>query len=89
MGKILNTPIKEEIFSLEFRIKKLANRKARYVEDYQAEIFKMGSFMLIPHIHKIINLVVKHDLPKPWIEIIIVHIFKVWIKVFPLTIGPL
>lgn len=44
MRNILNTPIKEDIFYLEdveFEIKKLANGKARFIEGYQAKIFKM------------------------------------------------
>ena len=44
MGTILNAPIKDDIFSLEdieFGINKLAKGKAKDIEGYQAEIFKM------------------------------------------------
>ena len=44
MGTILNTRIKEDEFSLEYvesGINKLTNGKAKDIEGYQAEIFKM------------------------------------------------
>ena len=47
-------PTKEEVFSLddiEFGVKKLANGKAKDIEGYQDEIFKIGGSILIPHIH--------------------------------------
>ena len=66
MRSILNTLIKEDLFSLEdmeFEIKKLTNGKSRDIEGYQAEIFKIGRFILIPKIHKLLNLAIKHDSP--------------------------
>ena len=66
-----NNPIvttKEGVFSLddiEFGVKRLANGKAKDIEGYQAEIFKIGGSILIPHIHKLFNLAVKHGFPKP------------------------
>jgi hypothetical protein len=53
---------KEDVFSvddIEFKVKHLANGKAKDIEDYQVEIFKIGGPILIPHIHKLFNLVVK------------------------------
>ena len=52
----------EEVFSLEdiyFGVKRLANGKAKDIEGYQAEILKIGGPILIPHIHKLFNQVVK------------------------------
>lgn len=67
MGTIVNTLIKDEIFSLEdtkSRINKLTNGKTKDIEGYQAKIFKMGKSVLIPHLNKLLNLVVKHAFPK-------------------------
>ena len=50
------------VFSLEdidFRVKRLANGKSKYIEGYQEEILKIGGLVLIPHIHKLFNLAVK------------------------------
>ena len=72
------SPIKEDFFSLddiEFRVKRLANGKAKEIEGYQAEFFKIGGSILIPHIHKLFNLAVKQGLPKPWMQSLIVPIF--------------
>jgi hypothetical protein len=55
-------PTKEEVFSLddiEFGVKQLANGKAKDIEGYQDEIFKIEGPILIPHIHKLSNLVFK------------------------------
>ena len=68
MGTILNNPIKADIFSLkdiESGIHKLANGKTKDIKRYQAEIFRMGRSILILHLHKLINLAVKHGFPKP------------------------
>lgn len=65
MGAILNTPIKEDIFSLEdieFGTNKLANGKTKDIEGYQDDIFKMGRSILIPHLHKLLNLVLNKNL---------------------------
>lgn len=69
MRNILNNPIEEDIFSLEyvdFKVKKLPNGKDRDIEGYLDKIFKMGRSILIPHIQKLLNLVVKHDFRNPW-----------------------
>ena len=79
MDTILVVPTKEEIFSLddiEFRVKRLTNGKAKDIEGYQAEIFKIGGPILIPHIHKLFNLAVKQGFPKLWAQSLIVPIFK-------------
>jgi len=79
MDTILNTPIKDDIFSLEdieSRINKLTNGKAKYIEGHQVEILKMGKYILIPHLHKLLKLVVKHGFPKLWTQILIVPILK-------------
>jgi hypothetical protein len=68
MDTIPIVPTKEEVFSLddiEFGVKWLANGKAKDIEGYQAEIFKIGGPILIPHIHKLFNLAVKQGFPKP------------------------
>jgi hypothetical protein len=68
MDTIHIVPTKDEVFSLEdieFRVKRLANGRAKDNEDYQAEIFKIGEPILIPHIHKLFNLIVKQGFPKP------------------------
>ena len=72
-------PTKEEVFSLddiEFVVKRLANGKAKDIEGYQAEIFKIGGPILIPHIQKLFNIAVKKGFPKPWTQNLIVPIFK-------------
>jgi hypothetical protein len=72
-------PTKDVIFSLddiEFRVKRLANGKAKDIEGYEAENFKTEGPILIPHIHKLLNLIVKHGFPKPWMQSLIVSIFK-------------
>ena len=79
MDTISIVPTKEESFSLddiEFGVKRLANGKAKDIEVYQAEIFKIGGPILIPHIHKLFNLAVKQGFPKPWTQSLIVPIFK-------------
>jgi hypothetical protein len=79
-------PTKEEVFSLddiEFEVKWLANGKAKDIKGYQAEFFKIGGPILIPHIHKLFNLVVKQGFPKPWTKILIVPFFKYGDKNIP------
>jgi hypothetical protein len=68
---------KEEVFSLhdiEFGVKRLENGKAKDIEGYQGEIFKIGGPILIPHIHKLFNL--EQGFPKPWTQSLVVPIFK-------------
>jgi hypothetical protein len=72
-------PTKEEVFSLddiEFGVELLANGKAKDIEGYQAETFKIGGPILIRHIHKLFNLAFKQGFPKPWMQNLIVPIFK-------------
>jgi hypothetical protein len=79
MDTIPIVPTEDEVFSLddiEFRVKWLANGKAKDIEGYQDEIFKIGGPILIPHIHKLFNLAVKQGFPKPWTQSLIVPIFK-------------
>jgi hypothetical protein len=62
MDTIPIVPTKEFFFSLddiEFGVKWLANRKAKDIEGYQAKNFKIVGPILIPHIHKLLNLAVK------------------------------
>ena len=62
MDTIPIVPTKQEVFyfhDIEFGVKQLANAKAKDVEGYQDGIFKIGGSVLIPHIHKLFNLVVK------------------------------
>ena len=60
---------------MDFGVKRLENGKAKGIEGYQAEILKIGGLVLIPHIHKLFNQVVKQGFPKPWTQILIIHIF--------------
>jgi hypothetical protein len=79
MDTIPIVPTKEEVFSLddiEFGVKQLTNGKAKDIEDYQAEIFKIGGPILIPYLHKHFNLAVKQGCPKPWTQSLIVPIFN-------------
>ena len=79
MGIIFIVLTKEEVFSLddiEFGVKQIANGKAKDIEGYQAEIFKIEGPILIPHIHKLFNLAFKQGFPKPWTRSLIVPIFK-------------
>jgi hypothetical protein len=79
MNTIPIVPTKDDIFSLddiEVRVKWLANGKAKDIEGYQVEIFKIEGHILIPHIHKLFNLAVKQGFPKPWMQSLIVPIFK-------------
>ena len=69
----------KEVFSLEdidFEVKHLGNGKSKYIEGYQAEILKIGGLFLIPHIHKLFNLVVKQGFPTPWTQSLIIPAFK-------------
>jgi len=66
-------------FSIEdinFGVKQLANGKAKDIKGYQAEILKIGGPILIHHLHKLFNLAVKQNFPKPWNQSLIVPIFK-------------
>jgi hypothetical protein len=72
-------PTKEEVFSLdyiEFGVKRLANGKDKGTEGYQDEIFKVIGPILMPHIHELFNLAVKQGFPKPWMQSLILPIFK-------------
>jgi hypothetical protein len=53
---------------IDFEVKRLANGKAKDIEGYQVEIFKIGGPIQIPHIHKLFNLVVKQGFPAPWMQ---------------------
>jgi hypothetical protein len=50
--------------------------KFKNIDGYHAEILKIGGNILILHTHKLFNLVVKHNIPKPWTQSLIVPIFK-------------
>jgi hypothetical protein len=68
----------DEVYSLDdidFRVKQLANGKAKDIEGYQDAIFKIGGPILIPHIQKVFNLEVKKGFPKSWMQSLIVPIF--------------
>ena len=55
---------------------RLANGKSKGIKGYQAEILKIGGPVLIPHIHKLFNLVVKKGFPTPWTQSLVIPIFK-------------
>ena len=61
---------------IDFGVKCLANGKAKDIEGYQEKSLKIGGHVLIPHIHKLFNQAVKQGFPKPWIESLIIPIFK-------------
>ena len=68
-----------EVFSLEdtyFWVKRLENGKAKDIEGYQEEILKIGGPILIPHIQKLFNQMIKQGFPKPWNRSLIIPIFK-------------
>ena len=92
METIPIVPTEDEVFSLndiEFGVKHPTDGKAKEIEGYQIEIFKIREPILIPHIHKIFNLEFNQGFPKPWKQSLIVHILKMAIETFPLIIGPL
>lgn len=69
----------KEVFSLkdiDFGVNRLANGISKDIEGYQAEILKIGGPVLIPHIHKLFNQVVKQGFPKPSTQSFIIPIFK-------------
>ena len=69
----------KEVFSLEdidFGVKCLENRKPKDIEWYKAKILKIWGHVLILHIHKLFNLVVKKGFPTPWTQNLIIPIFK-------------
>jgi hypothetical protein len=79
MDTIHVVPTKEEFFSLidiEFKVKRLASEKANDIEGYQVEIFKIGGQIFIPRIENLFNLAVKQRFLKPWMQSLIVPIFK-------------
>jgi hypothetical protein len=65
MDNIQTLSIEEEfsIEDIEFGVKQLTKGKAKDIKGYQVEILKIGGPILIPHIHKLFNLVVKQGLP--------------------------
>jgi hypothetical protein len=68
VDNIPNISIEDEVFSIEdinFGIKQLAKGKYKDIKIYQAKILKNGGPIIIPHIHKLFNLVVKQVFPKP------------------------
>jgi len=69
----------KEVFSLEdidFEVNWLANGEAKDIEGYQVEILKIGARILIPHIQKLLNQVVKQGFHKPWTQCLIIPNFK-------------
>jgi hypothetical protein len=92
MDTIHIVPTKDGVFSLddiEFGVKWLANGKAKDIEGYQAELFKIRRPILIPHIHKLFNLAVKQGFPKPLMQSLIVPIFKNGDKNIPSNYRPI
>jgi hypothetical protein len=79
MDNIQTLITKEEVFYFgrhRVWVKQLAKGKAKDIKGYQAKILKIGGLVLIPHIHKLFNMVVKQGFPKPWTQSLIVPIFK-------------
>jgi hypothetical protein len=61
MENMPNNSTKDEVFSIEdikFGVKQLSKGKAKDIEGYQDEILKIRGPILIPHKHKLFNLVV-------------------------------
>jgi len=57
-------------------VKFLENGKAKDIEEYQAEILKIGGTVLVPHIHKLFNVVVTQGFLIPLTQSVIIPIFK-------------
>jgi len=60
MNNIQTLVKKEDVFTfkdIEFGVKRLDKRKTKEIKGYQEEILKIEGLVLIPHIHKIFNLV--------------------------------
>jgi hypothetical protein len=79
MDTVPLVPTEDAVFSLddiEFRVKQLANGKAKDIEGYKDEIFKIRGHIIISHIHKLFNLAIKQGLHKPCTQSLIVPIFK-------------
>jgi hypothetical protein len=74
---------------MEFGVKRLANGKAKDIEGYQVEIFKIGGSIIISHIHKLFNLAVKQGSLNPGHKSSLFLFLKMGIEAFPLIIGPL
>jgi len=75
----LNSPRKDDTFYLEhieFGVKQLGNGKAKDIESYQAKTFKMGVLVLIPHVDKLFELLVKQGFVKPWKQSLTVYLIK-------------
>ena len=53
------------------------NGKAKDNEGCQEKILKFLGYILIPHMHKILNIVLKQGFPKTWNRSLIVPIFKI------------
>lgn len=53
-----------------------ANGKARDIKGYQAKILNTEGPILIPLIHKLLNLVGKKGFPNPWTQSLNIPIFK-------------
>jgi hypothetical protein len=71
------------IQDIEFRVKRLENKKSKDIKGYQDEILKNGGPILIPHIRKLFNLTVNQGFPKPWTQRLTVPIFKSDDKINP------
>jgi hypothetical protein len=68
MDTIPIVPTKEEVFSLdyiEFKVKRLANGKAKDIEGYQADFFLNQRAYPYPSHTQALHLAVKQGFPKP------------------------
>ena len=86
MGTTSIPPTNEDVFYLddiESGINKLTNGKAKDIEGYQVGILKMGRSILIPHLHKLLNIAETHGFPQLWKQRLIVPIFKNEDKIVP------
>ena len=61
----------------------LENKKYKSIEGYQVEILKIRGTILILHIHKLFNLVIKIGFPTHWTLRLIINIFKSGDKNYP------
>jgi hypothetical protein len=51
---------------IKSRVRRLADWKSKDIEGYQDEMLKIRGHILIPHIHKLLNLAAKQGFSRPY-----------------------
>ena len=57
-------------------VRKWESKSHQKLNNYYIKNLNIGELFLILHIHKLFNLTIKQDFPKPWTQSLIVPIFK-------------